>query len=167
MLCTPAHRHRNRRILRRGLMLVGAAIVAVLLPAPVSAQTGVDTPAGIVRALYAAHARDVASSEPGLMEKPAIAGRYFSVPVARALAAKDIGFDPLFNGQDAKITGLKIETHPKPASTRGVARVRVTFRNFGKADRLTFVLFRTRADTWRINDIVHKDWRLRKLLGMK
>lgn len=56
MLCTPAHRHRNRRILRRGLMLVGAAILAVLLPAPVSAQTGVDTPAGIVRALYAAHA---------------------------------------------------------------------------------------------------------------
>lgn len=154
-------------VIRAGLAAVALciALLAVLTPTTF-AQSNLTTPTGVVQALYAAHARSFAKRGPGVMQNVQAAQRYFTPDLAKALVAKDLSFDPLYNGQDAKITELTIRAHPKLPSTRGVARLLVSFRNFGKPDQLTFILFRTGAGVWRINNIAHKDWQLRKLLKL-
>lgn len=64
-----------------------------------------------------------------------------------------LGFDPVYNGQDFKITRLVVGKAKTKGST---ARVPVSFLNFGQRNQQTYVLKRERG-SWKIDDIVYSD----------
>lgn len=65
-----------------------------------------------------------------------------------------INFDPLFNSQDQKITAFVIG---KPVYTDDIATVNVSFKNFGKAEKIKFILEMQSDKTWKIIDIGYKN----------
>lgn len=145
-------------------LLTGATAAAA---PPAAARSAAETPVDVVTSLYRAHAKAFNDKGPSVLDDARRGSLYFAAPVAKRLARTERFFDPLYNGQDAKITDFSVRQEKKAPAIRGVARVIVTFRNFGEPERLVFILFRTRAGTWRIADIVHKRWRLRQLLKMR
>ncbi len=144
-----------------------AAVIAVIaaamsLAVPPDVSRADENAVALVRQLYRAHARAFAGTTPPILGRPA-ARAYFD---ARAAASADpgrLGFDPLYNGQDAEISRLRIASDPDFRPLRGTAFVRVTFRNFGQPNRLVFVLKRNARAEWRIVDIETRDWTLSEM----
>ena len=65
--------------------------------------------------------------------------------------------DPLFNAQDMKITAFVIGQPEYDKAGSDKATVNVTFRNFGKPDKVSFLLRQDAAKNWKIVDIRYKD----------
>lgn len=61
--------------------------------------------------------------------------------------------DPLYNAQDMEIKNFKIS---EPQFMNEVARVPVSFSNFGKDQQITFVLV-SRPAGWKIDNIEYQD----------
>lgn len=136
-----------RRTFFRILMVACALLVA---PAVQAAE-----PAAAVehiKAMYAAHAKAFAGKGPSVFLGGKEGEKWFSKPVADRMAKAELGFDPIYDGQDAEITELKIRLDPELKVLRGTAHVKVTFKNFGQDADLTYLL-REEAGGWRITDI--------------
>ncbi|SMH39939.1 SH3 domain-containing protein [Maritimibacter sp. HL-12] len=94
--------------------------------------------------------------------QPSAARRYFFPDVVNRLA-EGPGADPLFDAQDAEITGLEVFPEPGNEMFRGMITVHARFENFGMPQR---VVFRLRVDpsldppAVRIMRIEHDDWTL-------
>lgn len=140
------------------------AALLVGLSTIVSAQTAARTltPDSVVRNLYAAHK---ANRSPFFQDKSrALVDKYFTKEFAD-LIWKDVvtsrgevgalGFDPLYNAQDAQVVGFKIEKPMYGEGNLDVADVPVTFRNMGKAETILFRLERGAGGVWRISDIYY------------
>lgn len=148
------------------MRILPSAIAAILIACavPPSARAQAAHPAvELVRALYAKHGAAFRGKGTSPIEGGPPAAPYFHPSVARDLKAKRLSFDPLYDGQDAKITELSIRLDPEMKVLRGTAFVRVTFRNFGKPIRLIFRL-RQGPNGWRIFDIQGPRWTLVKTL---
>lgn len=149
------------------LLIFGLAVALLSPQAPAQAQLSTIRPAPapvqLVRALYASHGEAFRGVGKTPLTGGALARPYFHPDMAAALQAKELTFDPLYNGQDAKITGLQIVLDPERRVLRGTAFVRVTFRNFGKPVRLVFLL-RQGPKGWRIFEIEGPGWRLSEVL---
>ena len=125
------------------------------------AQSGI-MPDVIVKNLYAAQK---AGSSPFFQTKSrALVDRYFTKDFADliwkdAVAAKGevgaIGFDPLYNAQDTKITAFKIGKPMYGEGNLEVADVPVTFKNMGKDETVLFRLERNSQKIWKIGDIYY------------
>ena len=161
----------RRRFLSATLSAFSAVLVAAALLAPAATPArAAETPVQVVQALYAAHALAFADKGPSVTDDAGRAGRYFTPAVAKAMAAKELSFDPLYDGQDAKITRFAVSAHPKRKTGADRAYVLVSFRNFGEAVSHTFVLVPVKVGTetvWRIDEIESKNWSLRKLIDLK
>jgi len=114
----------------------------------------------IVKNLYAAQK---AGSNPfSQTKKRTLVDKYFTKNLAD-LIWKDIveadgevgrlGFDPLYNAQDTKITLFKIGKPTYGEGNLKVADVLVTFKNMGKAEKILFRLEQNAGNIWKINDI--------------
>lgn len=133
------------------------AVLALSLLAP-SARAGSD-PVVTVKAIYdlyrVKHAR-VADSPNQLDSKSYSARRKKQLAaLAKACKGKDMCLpdaDHLINGQDYKITALRVVALPDPASPPGVAKVDVSFKNVDAADHFVFTMVKEGAG-WLIDEI--------------
>ena len=71
-----------------------------------------------------------------------------------------LDFDPFIDGQDWKLSGLKITVKQGSDGPVGTAR----FKNFGDAMKVEFDLVRE-GDAWKIKNMRGKDWDLRQLFA--
>jgi hypothetical protein len=62
-------------------------------------------------------------------------------------------FDPLFNAQDTEIKHFQVG---EPQFPKGEALVTVSFENFGKPERIVYVLI-SEAGAWKIKDIKYQN----------
>lgn len=133
---------------------------ALLLTASASfAQTSSVSPDNVVRNLYAAHKKT--STTPFFQTRSRARVDRFFVRELAELIWKDaksskgevgnIDFDPLYNAQDIKISGLKVG---KPTISGTNAEVKVTFRNWDSDQTVVFKLKQS-AKIWKIADIVY------------
>ncbi len=66
-----------------------------------------------------------------------------------------LDFDPLYSAQDTKITSFVVGK-PVYDKSNGNAAVTVSFKNFGKAEKIKFQLETGAAKAWKISDIVYQ-----------
>ncbi len=109
----------------------------------------------LVRNLYASYA--VAGAD--AFRDVDWARAYFFLDLAQQLARGPLGADPLYGGQDADISDVRVMFDREAPVVRGMATVIVTFRNFGEDRRAALSL---RADPQqggaiRIFRIEHQD----------
>jgi len=130
--------------------------------AQAKSKTLTTAPDVIVKNLYAAQK---AGSDPfSQTKKRTLVDKYFTKNLAD-LIWKDIveangevgrlGFDPLYNAQDTKITLFKIGKPKYGEGNLKVADVLVTFKNMGKAEKVLFRLEQNADNTWKISDIFY------------
>ena len=136
-------------MLRRTLLLF--ATVALLVPPPAAAAD--DDPVAVVRELYRVHGESEKTKASVL--KPPLRDRFFARPLARLLGEDDkrrearLTYDPIYNAQDFKITGLDVALKSRQGDK---AVVEARFKNFDQPTRLEYDLVRERG-AWRIADI--------------
>ena len=136
-------------MIRRTLLLLALSILAAPLPA---AAADVD-PVAVVRELYRVHGESEKTK--ASVFKPPLRDRFFARPLARLLAEDDkrresrLGFDPIYNAQDFKITSLDFALKSRQGEK---AVVETRFKNFDQPTRIEYDLVRERA-AWRIADI--------------
>jgi Protein of unknown function (DUF3828) len=80
-----------------------------------------------------------------------------------ALVAKDaanspeevgvLDFDPLYYAQDTEIADFKLKSEKEGGGVHVIA----TFKNFGQADTIRFVMAQAAGKSWKIADIRYKD----------
>ncbi len=66
-----------------------------------------------------------------------------------------LDFDPLYNAQDTKITIFRIGK-PVYDPNSEKATVAVSFKNYGKVEKIKFLLEKESAGIWKISDIAYK-----------
>jgi len=149
--------------MRKKLFLFAAALFFVV---PVAhAQRAQTTPDALVRDLYAAHRNR--RTDPFFQTKDRVRlEKYFAKDLAdllwkdaRTSAEKNevgaIDGDPLYNAQDMKITVFSIKAPEYGEGNRDLADVPVTFKNFGKAQKILFRVERNSSKVWKITDIFY------------
>ena len=109
----------------------------------------------LVRNLYGSYA----VAGPDLFRDVDWARAYFFLDLAQQLARGPLGADPLYGGQDADVSDVRVMFDRETPVVRGMATVIVTFRNFGEDRRVALSL---RADPQqggavRIFRIDHQD----------
>lgn len=145
---------------------VSVALLLVLCGvAPAPAQTQAD-PVAYVQAIYAAYMR---RGEPRAWYEQNYSARLRKLVEAdqkEAQANGDAGkfdWDPIINGQDWKLSGLKVTLVSQSGDT---AIVDAAFNNLGSKQRMRFTLVREN-NKWAIDDIaaVNKPrWSMSKIL---
>jgi len=150
-------------MLPRRILLLGTLALAL---SPGAARAD-DDPVTVVRELYRVHAEREKTKQ--LAWQPPHGDRFFTRNlaqfIARAHARNGIDFDFIYDAQDFQISDLAVEL----GGTRGGASVQVSFKNFGKPQRLTYGLVRERG-AWRVAEIVKTGpdgWVLTKLLAKR
>lgn len=134
---------------RRAILFLAA--VTLLTPLPAAAAD--DDSVAVVRELYRVHGESEKTK--ASVFKPPLRDRFFARPLARLLVEDDkrresrMGFDPIYNAQDFKITGLDIALKSRQGEK---AVVEARFKNFDRATRIEYDLVRERG-AWRIADI--------------
>ncbi len=151
------------------MRLVVALVLAIALGASTArAATGSadSDPVSLITAIYASYAADKDKDNPGL---PHIYSKRL-----QALIDKDaketpegmvgrIDWDVFVDGQDWKLTGLKIALVSKAEAK---AQVRATFKNFGHPSNMLFDLVREDGH-WRVDDVektLKPRWTMSKIL---
>lgn len=147
----------------RPLALV--ALISLWLTPFGPALSAEDGAVAVVQTLYKANALQFAKKGPDLLAGNQVTRRYFTAATTKALAGwKERSFDPIFDGQDAKITELSIRRDPARPAKAGTVFVLVTFRNFGEPVRLVYHVVEERPNVWRVADIEAASWRLSKVV---
>lgn len=123
---------------------------------PVEKQTAKIAPDALVKDLYKQH--DAEKSPFFQSSDRALVDRYFEKTLAdtiwnEAIEPKDgvgaLGADPLYDAQDTDIKKFAVG---KPQITGDAAEVVVTFENFKKPTKFTYLLVKQNGD-WKISDI--------------
>ncbi len=113
------------------------------------------SPLQVVEALYDAQAQAFEEGSAPLLMHEAAAQEFFFNDKAKVLDGINMGYDPLYQGQDAQITEMVIKRNTNFPKMAGTAVVDVAFRNFGELVDMKFVLHRELADgdKWQVFDI--------------
>lgn len=131
------------------------------------AWAGERSPVQLVEALYRAQGQAFADGSAPLLVHEAQARQYFFDDIAKTLDGKNLGYDPLYQGQDALITDLVIELNADYPVLMPLPQVDVAFRNFGRLVRMGFLLRREAGDhnAWQISEIYFDEGRLSNLVA--
>lgn len=148
-------------MLRRSFL---AAIAVLTLLSPASAA---DDPVGVVRELYRVHGEQEKTKKQAWdsPHRERFFTRKLAALIARANARNEPGFDFIYDAQDFQISDLVVVL----GGTRGGASVQVSFKNFGKPQRLSYKLVRE-GGAWRVDEIYGggpNGWVLTKLLAKR
>ena len=113
------------------------------------------TPLQVVEALYVAQEQAFEEGSAPLLMHEVQAKKFLFNDKAKVLNGINMGYDPLYQGQDAEITQMVISLDTDYPKMAGTAVVDVSFRNFGKLVDMKFVLHRelTDGDKWQVFDI--------------
>lgn len=113
------------------------------------------TPLQVVEELYVAQAQAFGEGSAPLLMHEVPSQEYFFNDKAKVLNGVNMGYDPLYQGQDAEITEMVISLDTDYLKMAGTAVVDVAFRNFGELVEMKFVLHRELADgdKWQVFDI--------------
>ena len=146
-------------------LLTGALLLATTVSSSVCAQSQRNlkpSPGVLVTDLYKAHQR---KHSPFFQTRSrALLDKYFEKRLADmiwkdAVSSKgEVGVidgDPLYDAQDMEIKNFAIG---KATYDQGKAKVAVSFENFGKQQKIVFVLVNGRTG-WRISDIDYGEGR--------
>ncbi len=118
-----------------------------------------------VSAIYKTYT-DIAQGDPARPGLPDMYSKRLQALIDKDAAEGEVGrldFDPIVDGQDWEIGGLKMK---EVYRSGGEARVRADFANFGEPRNLLFSLVREDGE-WRIDDIAETlppRWTLSKIL---
>ena len=113
------------------------------------------TPLQVAQALYVAQEQAFEEGSAPLLMHEVQAKKFLFNGKAKILNGINMGYDPLYQGQDAKITEMVIMRNTDFPKMAGTAVVDVAFRNFGELVGMKFVLHRELADDdkWQVFDI--------------
>lgn len=113
------------------------------------------TPLQVVEALYVAQEQAFEEGSAPLLMHEGPSKEFFFNDKVKVLNGINMGYDPLYQGQDAEITEMVIKPNTDLPKMVGTAVVDVSFRNFGKLVEMKFVLHRELADgdKWQVFDI--------------
>jgi len=113
------------------------------------------SPLHVVEALYVAQEQAFREGSAPLLMHKVQAAEFFFNDKAKALNGINMGYDPLYQGQDAEITKMVIKLNKDFPRMAGTVLVDVAFRNFGELVEMKFVLHRELADgdKWQVFDI--------------
>lgn len=113
------------------------------------------SPVQVVTALYQAQEKSFNEGPVPLLIDGPKARQYFFNDIADILNGIFIGYDPLYQGQDAQITDMEIALNADFPPLQNTVMVDVRFRNFGEWVEMTYVLHRELADggVWQVFDI--------------
>lgn len=113
------------------------------------------SPLQVVEALYVAQAQAFREGSAPLLMHEGPSQEFFFNDKARVLNGVNMGYDPLYQGQDASITEMVIKLNTDFPKMAGTAVVDVAFRNFGELVEMKFVLHRELGDdnAWQVFDI--------------
>lgn len=113
------------------------------------------SPLQVVEALYVAQEQAFGDGSAPMLMYEAAAQEFFFNDKAKVLNGINMGYDPLYQGQDAEITEMVIKLNADFPKMAGTAVVDVAFRNFGELVEMKFVLHRELADegAWQVFDI--------------
>jgi len=113
------------------------------------------SPLQVVEALYVAQEQAFREGSAPLLMHEVQAAEFFFNDKARVLNGVNMGYDPLYQGQDAEITEIAIKLNTDFPKMAGTAVVDVAFRNFGELVEMKFVLHRELGDdnAWQVFDI--------------
>ena len=95
--------------------------------------------------------------------------RYYSRDLAAALARSQdseeggVGFDWLYDAQDAEITDLTFEAI---ADGPDGSLLEARFKNFGEAQTVRWELCRRTNGDWRVVNVIGAEWTLRGLVDL-
>ncbi len=146
-----------------GLMLVFGLSVFTQSKSKGTANVKTNTPDAVVKNLYAAQKSEnnnpfFQSKNRGLIDKyfaKVLADMIWKDSVDAADGAGTINFDPLFYAQDSEITNFVIGK-PQADGDENNSVVAVTFKNFGKAEKIVYEMHREKG-VWKIKDISYSD----------
>ena len=140
------------------MKLVLSAAIALLAATPAWA---VESPEAVLQRIYAEERAVVA---------PAKLPGYYSRDLAAALRKDQeseevgaVGFDWLYDAQDAEITGLTFEAI---ADGPDGSLIEARFRNFDEPKTVRWTLCRRANGDWRVSDVATDAWSLRRLLSL-
>ncbi len=108
-----------------------------------------------VEALYREHMRGLQDPNVTSPLQDDRAAGFFSASLARELAHRPRGADPLFDAQDTDISDLQVALDPEHPMLRGMITVNVEFRNFGRPQQAV-VRLRVENGSPRIIRIEHE-----------
>lgn len=111
----------------------------------------IDQAIDLVESLYADNLDRIRSGREPVMNDPAAARLYFEDSLAIQNLAGKVGFDPLFNAQDAEIDGVSASMWEPAPIIQGAATVVARFTNFGEAQEVHYTLVQIPP---------HKDWQI-------
>jgi hypothetical protein len=122
--------------------------------------SAVVAPEQFVKKLYAAQKNEKANPFAQIKSR-ALVDKYFSKDFANLIwktNTSDTGWnvDPLYNSQDPQITAFVVGKAKEDASP-GSLYLKVTFKNYGKAESVGFNLRREADKTWKIDNIDYSD----------
>ena len=134
----------------------GLVILGLVTGAPALAA---DDAAATVKAIYTLYL--VKDAKPG-EEPDQLDPKYYSArrrqqikDLEKACDGKDMCMpdaDHVIDGQDYRITGLKVKALPSPNPATGTAKVEVRFRNFDTPNRMIFTMVKE-GDRWVIDQM--------------
>ena len=140
------------------MKLLLAAALALLASAPGWAA---ESPEAVLKRIYA---------EEGAVVAPARLPDYYSRDLAAALRKDQdsdevgaVGFDWLYDAQDAEITDLTFEAI---ADGPDGSLIEARFRNFDEPKAVRWTLCRRPNGDWRVSDVATDAWSLRQLLSL-
>ncbi|WP_101069177.1 vWA domain-containing protein [Roseovarius salinarum] len=149
-----------------GLALLATPVAAVAADEG-ARQAGTAAAVDLVESLLLDHGDRFRGGRPPVLNDPEATRRYFIDGYAIEGLQGKLGFDPLYDAQDAEITDLEVRPDPEVPLLRGAAQVRVEMRNFGEPRAMLYTLVRVPpSGDWQISDIQSLDsgWSLAVIL---
>lgn len=144
-----------RPLRRPAVRAVAFAFTATLWTStPTLAQSGVEKAVEVVDAFVRAHGLRFEDGRQPLLNQASASRPFLVDNLAVDGLQGALGFDPIYDAQDARITNLQVRPDPDAPILQGAAQVTVRFDNFGAPQTLLYTLVRVTPDgQWQINDI--------------
>jgi Mg-chelatase subunit ChlD len=133
---------------------------------PVYAQDNLEQATDLVESMMFDHLDRFNSGRPPLLNDPDATKLYFvDIYAVPGLQGK-LGFDPVFDAQDADIRNISIGPDAQTPVLRGAAQIVASFTNFGQPQTMLYTLVKVPPhNDWQINDIYSDEngWSLARL----
>ncbi|MDQ0314686.1 vWA domain-containing protein [Amorphus orientalis] len=123
--------------------------------------------AALVRSFLAEHGRRFDAGQTPLLNDAAAARPYVVDGLAHDGLQGALQFDPVYNGQDADVSGIEVRPDPEMPLLQGAAQIQVKLVNFGRPMTFVYTLVQVPpSGRWQISDIYSEDdgWSLLDLV---